>query len=325
MKAVVYTTYGPPEVLRLEEMAIPEPKDNEVLVKVHATSINSWDWDLLTGRPRVYRMLSGLTRPRYPVIGSDIAGVVEKVGSKVTTFSQGDAVFGDLSPAGFGAFAEFVSTPEKWLARKPESLSFAQAASLPQAGVLALQGLRQGGDLMPGQKVLINGAGGGVGTFALQLARRAGVEVTCVDAGGKLDMLRRLGADHVIDYTKEDYTRSGKSYDKVVDVVANRSVREYKRILNPGGVFAIVGGAPDLFLRAILLGPWTAVTTGKKIGLMPHKPNQQDLEQLAEMVAASELQPVIDKTFPLNETAEAMRYFGKGSFCGKIVLNVRDQ
>jgi len=318
LKAVVYTKYGTPDVLEFKEVRTPAPKENEVLVEVHAASINSWDWDLLRGEPAVLR----LGKPRYNILGADIAGRVGKAGAGVTQLEQGDEVFGDISGCGWGGFAEYVCVREDALALKPTGLTFEQAAAVPQAAVLALQGLRYKGQIPQGQKVLINGAGGGVGTFAVQIAKSFGAEVTGVDSAGKLDMLRSLGADRVSDYTREDFTRNGQHCDLILDVVANRSIFDYKRALSPGGRCVIVGGTGAAVLQAIVLGPWISLTTGKKIGILMHRPNRSDLNLLTEFIKAGKVTPVIDRCYPLSEVAEALRYFGEGHAQGKIVITV---
>ncbi len=246
--------------------------------------------------------------------------MVESAGNKTSKFRPGDRVFADTSPAGFGAFAEYAAVPERLLARMPEKMTFEQAAALPQAGVLALQGLRFKGEVKKGQHILINGAGGGVGTLALQMAKKMGAKVTCVDSAGKLDALKALGADHVIDHRETDYTRTGNRYDKILDMVAHRSHADYRRALKPGGVFAMIGGRPGLILQMAFLGP--LFSSGKKLGLMPHRPNSDDLDHLGQLLAQGDLTPVIDSTFPLTQTANAMDHFSKGGFIGKIVINI---
>ena len=254
MKAVVYTAYGPPDVLQLKEVAKPTPKDDEVLIKVAAVSINRSDWEGLRGTP-LYARIGGLLKPRHQILGSDIAGRVEMVGRKSSHFQPGDEVFGHILSY-TGGFAEYVCTREKALAPKPASLTFEEAAAIPQAAVIALQGIRDKGQVQPGQTVLINGAGGGAGMFAVQLAKSYGAEVTGVDNTGKLDFLRSLGADHVIDYTQEDFTKNGKQYDLILDVVAYRSVFAYARALRPNGRYFMVGGSVATLFQIVLLGPW---------------------------------------------------------------------
>ncbi len=281
MKAVVYTKYGSVKELQLQEIAKPIPKENEVLIKIHAASVNSWDWDLLKGKPFLVRLIGGLFKPRCKILGADVAGTIESIGKNVKDFQPGDKVFGDIAGSGFGGFAEYVCVPEKLLAKKSPAMTFEQAAALPQAGLLALQGLRYKGTIKKGDAILINGAGGGVGTLGLQYAKSVGAIVTCVDKAEKLDMLRSLGADHLIDYTKEDYTRTGRQYDKILDVTAHRSVSDYKRVLKPGGIFAMIGGSMGgLLLKLMLFSSLISLFTGKKLGLMGYKPSRKDLDEL---------------------------------------------
>lgn len=312
-------------MLHLTEVGKPTPEKNEVLVKVYASSINSWDYDLLDAKGFLGRMLSGWFKPKHKILGADIAGVVEEVGEEVSAFKPGDEVFGDIAGAGFGGFAEYVSVPEKMLAKKSAAMSFEQSAALPQAGLLMLQGLRYKKPLQPGQHLLINGAGGGVGTLALQFAKALGCEVCCVDKQEKFDFLRSLGADHLIDFTKQDYTRSGVQYDYILDVIAHRTIADYKRALKPGGVFAMIGGSMGgLLLRFFLLQPILSKFQSKQLGIMGYRPNRKDLEELNHLFEKGKVIPVIDKSFPLHETADAFRYFATGNFIGKIIINVID-
>src|SRR2546422_6727631 len=270
MKAIVYTKYGPPDVLRLKEVERPTPTDDEVLIKVQAVSVNRSDWEILTGAP-LYARVGGLLRPRHQILGSDIAGRVEMAGRNIRRFQPGDEVFGDILGR-MGGFAEYVCARERALALKPASMTFEEAAAIPQAAVIALQGVRDKGQVKPGQKVLINGAGGGAGTFAVQLAKSYGAEVTGVDNTGKMDYMRSLGADHVIDYTREDFTKNGLRYDLILDVVAHRSVFTYKRALSPNGSYFAVGGSVAGFLPILLLGPWLGTGTSKKIRVPAAQP-----------------------------------------------------
>lgn len=323
MKAVVYTRYGSPDVLQLQDVEKPVAKDKEVLVKIHAVSINSWDADLLDAKGFFARLLSGWFKPRHKILGADIAGIAEAIGENVTSFKPGDEVMGDIAGAGFGGFAEYVSVSEKLLAKKSPKMSFEQAASLPQAGLLMLQGLRYKKPLQAGEHLLINGAGGGVGTLSLQYAKAMGCEVTCVDKEIKFDLLRSLGADHLIDFTKEDYTRNGRQYDYILDVIAHKSVADYKRALKPGGVFAMIGGSMGgLLFQMMVLQPLLSKFRKKKLGIMGYKPNRKDLEELNSLFEQGILKPVIDKIFPLQETADAFRYFKDGNFKGKIIISV---
>ena len=323
MKAVVYTEYGSPDVLHLQEIEKPVPRDNEVLIKVHATSINSWDWDMLRGKPYLFRLLSGIFKPKYKILGADVAGRIETVGANVSNFKPGDDVFGDLCENGWGGFAEYVCAGEESLALKPDWMPFEHAAAIPQAAVMALLSVLDKGQVRQGQKVLINGAGGGVGTFAIQMAKSYGAEVTGVDRAHKFDLMRSIGSDHVIDSTKEDYTRTGQRYDLIVDVVANRPVFDYRRALNPGGKFIMVGGTVAAILQAAFLGALISMYGKKKIGMLAHKPNK-DLQDISELIRNGKVTPVIDRQFPLEETPDAFRYFGKGNFGGKIIITVAE-
>jgi NADPH:quinone reductase-like Zn-dependent oxidoreductase len=320
MKAIVYTKYGPPETLQLEEVAKPTPKDDEVLIKVRAVSVNRSDWEGLKGKP-LYARIGGLLKPRHQRLGSDIAGRVEMAGSNIWRFQPGDEVFGDILPR-LGGFAEYVCARESALALKPPSMTFEEVAAIPQAAVIALQGIRDRGQVQPGEKVLINGAGGGAGTFAVQLAKMYGAEVTGVDNYGKLDFMRSLGADHVIDYTREDFTKNGKQYDLILDIVAHRSVFAYKRALRPNGSYFLAGGSVATILQILFLGPWIRRTTGKKIRVLAVRPNIEDLDFMKELIEAGKVTPVIDRTYPLSEVPEAMGYVGEGRAQGKVVITI---
>lgn len=322
MKAVVYESYGSPDALELKELDKPVPGDHEVRVQVHAVSINSWDWDLLRGVPFVNRLMAGVLKPkRITILGCDIAGQVEAIGKSVKRFKPGDAVLGDLSSCGWGGFAEYVCAPENALALKPESVTFEQAAALPQAGLLALQGLRDKGCIQAGQKVLINGAGGGAGTFAIQLAKYFGADVTGVDSTGKLALMRSLGADQVIDYTQQDFTTNGQHYDLILDISGTHSMFDVRRSLTPRGRYVMVGGSTTLVNQLLFLGPWLSISGRKKTGLLMHKANK-GLDDLMALVETGEVVPVIDGHYHLTEVAEAMRYFAEGSVKGKIVMSV---
>jgi len=320
MKAVVSERYGTPDVLELRDVAKPTPKAGEVLVRVHAASVNDWDFELLRGAP-TNRLLHGLLRPRVHIIGGDIAGRVEAVGVDVKAFEPGDEVYGDLCMSGFGAFAEYVCAPEAGLVRKPARMTFEQAAAIPQAGMLAVQGLIDVGRIQSGQKLLLNGAGGGVGTFALQMALLQDVEVTVVDKPGKLDMLRAMGADHVIDYLQEDFTKSGKRYDLILDVKTNRSPFAYARALNPNGTYVTVGGHVPRLLQALFLGPMISRLYGKHVRIVGLKPNK-DLAYMNELFEAGKLVPVIDGPYKLADVPDALRLFGTGDYKGKIVVTI---
>jgi NADPH:quinone reductase-like Zn-dependent oxidoreductase len=320
MKAIVYEKYGPPDVLKLKEVEKPTPKEDEVLIKVHAASINDWDWGLLRGKPFVNRLMAGFPKPKkIKILGCDIAGRVEVVGNKVKRFKAGDDVFGDISGCGFGGFAEYVCASEDALTLKPAEMTFDEAAAIPQAGILALQGLRHKGHIQPGQKVLINGAGGGAGTFAIQIAKSFGTHVTGVDSTVKLEKMRSLGAEHVIDYTKEDFTKNGKVYNLILDLMGYHHFFDYKRSLNPRGTYVMVGGSSALFYKILFLGALVSMTGLKKMEILMHKPNK-DMDHMIELFEAGKVKPVIDRVYPLSETAEAMRYFGSGKHVGKVVI-----
>jgi len=319
MKAIAYERYGPPsEVLELREVERPTPEDNEVLVEVHAASIVWADVAAVKGEPFMGRLASGLLRPKHQIPGVDMAGRVEAVGRNVQQFQPGDEVFGDLFESGFGAFAEYVCARADALALKPANITFEAAATVPQAALVALQALRDTGQIQPGQKVLINGASGGNGTFAVQIAKSFGAEVTGVCGTRNLDMVRSIGADHVIDYSQEDFTQSGQRYDLILDIVANRSVSDYARALTPKGIYAAIAFKP----AALLLGPLMSMTGSKKVSQFSHKPSVKDLLFMKELLEAGKVVPVIDRRFPLSEVAEAFRYYGEGHPAGKVVITV---
>lgn len=320
MKAIVYHQYGSPNVLKFEEVEKPAPKDDELLIKVHAVSVNRSDWEGLIGKP-LYARFGGLLKPHHRILGSDVAGRVEMVGRNITQFQPGDDVFGEI-PGYHGGFAEYVCAPERTLAPKPAWMTFEEAAAIPQAAVIALQGIRDRGQVQPGQKVLINGAGGGGGTFAVQLAKLFGAEVTGVDNTGKMEFLRSLGADQVIDYTREDFTNTGIQYDLILDLIAHRSVLAYKRALRPNGSYYLVGGSLATMLQILLLGSWIRKSTGKKIRILAVEPNRKDLIFITELFEAGKVVPVIDRRYPLSEVPDALRYLGEGHARGKIVITV---
>lgn len=319
MKAIVYPNYGSPDVLRLEDVPEPDPGDHEILIKVHAVSINSWDWDMLTGRPLEYRFLSGLLKPKSTLLhGCDIAGEVEAVGRKVTQFNVGDAVFGDLAEHGWGAFAEYACVRETDMTLKPSGMPFQEAACLSHGGNLAVQGLIDYGRIQAGQRVLINGGCGSTGTLAIQIAKLSDVEITCVDSTEKLDTMRSLGADHVVDYTKEDFTLNGQAYDLIFDVQTNRSVFDYTRALSPNGSYVTVGGRTSRILQLLV---FKKMIKKHKLHMVGYKPNK-DVKYLIALYDAGNLKPVIDTCYTLEETADAFRHFGEGRFKGKIVVTM---
>jgi len=319
VKAIVYEKYGTPDVLQLKEVAKPVPGEDEVLVKVHAASINDWDLGLLYG-DFINRMLNGLRKPRRNILGSDIAGKIETVGKKVKRFKAGDDVYGDLSGQ-WGGFAEYVCAPEKSLSLKPAAMSFEEAAAIPQAAMLAVQGLIDKGKIKQAQKVLINGAGGGVGTFAIQIAKLYNAEVTGVDKATKLEMLRSIGFDHVIDYTKEDFTKNGKVYDLILDAKTNRSAFDYARSLNRNGVYVTVGGSIGHLLQVLILAPLIRMIQSKHLRIVALKPNK-DLAFMNDLFEKGKVRTVIDGPYRLDQLGEAFRHFAKADHKGKIVITM---
>ena len=322
MKAIVRDRYGSPDVLRLEDVPIPTPAENEVLVKVHAAAVNKGDWEILHGSPLWVRLVGfGLIRPKIRILGSNFAGRIEAVGPAVSQFEVGDDICGDILMHGLGAFAEYVCVPEDAaLVRKPASLSFEEAASLPEAGLIALQGIRDKGSVKPGDKVLINGAGGGAGTFAIQLAKSYGAEVTAVDSGEKLELMRALGADHVVDYTQEDFAQRDARYDLVLDVVGVRSIKTWSRVLQPEGIYLAAGGSVSQLVKTLLLGAWISRTTKKKIGVLGVDFNGEDIATALELMESGQVSATVDRSFPLRDVPEAMRYLGAGLSKGKVVI-----
>src|SRR5215469_1527523 len=318
MKAVVYTHYGPPGVLRLTEVPAPVPKDNEVLVRVAAVSINRSDWETLRGTP-LYSRIAGPFRPRHHILGSDIAGKVQAAGRDATLFRPGQDVFGDILRH-MGGFAQYVCVPQGTLAPMPAGMTYTEAAALPQAGAIALQGIQDKGQVQRGQKVLVNGAGGGSGMYAIQLAKLHGAEVTGVDNAEKLEFMRSLGADHVIDYTREDFTRNGRTYDLILDLAAHRPAFAYKGSLMPEGRYLYVGGSVATLLQVLLIGPVLGRAEGKKIRLLAVRQGAQHLAPLVELCQAGKIATVIDRRYRLNEVPEALRYLGEGHAKGKIVV-----
>lgn len=319
MKAILYEKYGSPDVLSLKDVPKPVPGDNEVLVKIQAVSINSWDWDMLTGKPVEYRFISGLLKPKSQLIhGCDIAGTIESVGKNIKNLQVGDDVFGDLGEGGWGAFAEYICVREEEVIIKPSSMSFEEAACLSHGGNLAVQGLIDFGKINPGQRVLINGGGGSTGTLAIQIAKLFDTEVTVVDSRDKFEMMSALGADHLIDFTTEDFTQNEKTYDLIFDVKTTRSIFNLKQSLNPNGTYVTVGGKTTLLFQLVFLRKLISKNT---FHMVSYKPNK-DLKYLVELFEAGKLKLTIDKRFPLEKTPDAFRYYGEGSFNGKIVVTV---
>jgi NADPH:quinone reductase-like Zn-dependent oxidoreductase len=322
MKAIVYTHYGSPDELQFKEVAQPTPKDNEVLIKVHAAAVNAGDWHLLRGQPFLMRLGTGLRKPKHPILGADVAGKVVAVGRNVTRFQPGDEVFGDLSGSGYGAFAEYVSADEGAFVSKPANVTFEQAAAVLSAAVTALQGLRDEGQIQPGQQVLVNGASGGVGSFAVQIAKALGAEVTGVCSTRNVEMVRGLGANHVIDYTKQDFTQNGRQYDLILDAAAYRPLTDYKRALTAQGRYVMVGGSAQRYFQMMLMGPWLSQKGGQHFGTFLKAAKPKDLAFLKDLVAAGKVAPVIDRRYPLCEVAEAIRYVEAGHTHGKVVITV---
>ncbi|WML51265.1 NAD(P)-dependent alcohol dehydrogenase [Neobacillus sp. PS3-12] len=322
MKAIVYDKYGPPDVLELKEIEKPIPEDNQVLVKVYASSVNYGNLVLLKGEPFLARLFFGPIKPKYSIPGGDIAGLVEAVGRNVKQFQPGDEVFGDLSGCGWGGFAEYVSVPENVLAPKPSHLSFEEAAAVPMAAVTALQSLRNKGRVKSEQKVLIYGASGGVGTFAVQIAKAFGAEVTGVCSTRNVEIIRSIGADHAIDYTKEDFSKKADVYDLIIGANGYQPISVYKRALSPNGIFVHVGGSGTQMFQAMVLGPWISMTGKKKIGSFLQRPNQKDLFFIRELLETGKIKPVIDRQYQLSEIQEAFRYFENGHAQGKVVITM---
>jgi NADPH:quinone reductase-like Zn-dependent oxidoreductase len=325
MKAIVLRQYGSPkEVLRLEEVEKPTPKDDEVLVKVHAASVTFSDLILTTGSPFFIRMIAGgLLKPRPMILGSDIAGQVEAVGKDVKKFKAGDEVWGYLAAddGKKGGYAEYVCAPEKAFGLKPVNLSWEQAAAVPEAALVALQAVRDDGQIQQGQKVLVYGASGGIGTFVVQIAKAFGADVTGVCSTRNVDLVRSLGADRVIDYTKENFTKSGQRYDLIISTAGYRSIYDYKRALSPKGIYVCTGGAWSQVFQAILLGKGLSESGGKKLGILEMNPDF-DFATLKELVEAGKVKPVIDRCYPLSETGEAFMYYAKRHARGKLVITI---
>ena len=323
MKAIVYENYGPPDVLQLREVEKPTPMADEVLVKVQAASLNAGDWHALRGEPFLQRLESGFPKPKDTILGADVAGTIEAVGSNVKQFQPGDEVYGDLYYCGLGAFAEYVTIPEKSVALKPSNLAFEQAAAVPQAAFTALHALRDAGKVQPGQTVLINGASGGVGTFAVQIAKAFGAEVTGVCSTRHLELVRSIGADQIIDYTQENFTKNGKQYDLIVDMVANHSVSDLRRVLTANGTCVVVGFSTiGHMIKLNLLGPWISKMGTQKFGMLMPKEDETDLVVMKEMLEAGVGVPVIERQYVVSEVPEAISYLEKGHARGKVVISM---
>ncbi|MBK6911826.1 MAG: NAD(P)-dependent alcohol dehydrogenase [bacterium] len=323
MKAITFRNYGSPDVLKYEDVPTPSPNDDEVLIKIHAASVNAADWHLLRAEPFPVRFMLGLTKPKpkFHILGGDIAGTIEAVGKNVTEFKVGDEIFGDVFNDGLGAFAEYTCARAKMLVAKPMNLSFVEAAAIPLAAVTALYGLRDIAKVQPGHKVLINGAAGGVGTYAVQIAKALGAEVTAVSSTRNLEQSRELGADHVIDYTKENFTQGDKRYDAILCVNGYYPIRDFKRVLTPNGIYAMPGGGNKLLLEVMFLGPFHSLGS-KKFKLVASSPNPDRLTDIKNLIEANKLRPVIEKTYPLAEVPEAIRHVETGHARGKVVITM---
>lgn len=323
MKAIVCTKYGSPDDLQLKELAKPTPGENEVLVKVHVAALNDYDWSMVRGKPYLYRLMFGVLKPKKQIPGMEMAGKVEALGASVISFKIGDSVYGDISEYGFGSFAEYICINEKALVLKPDKMTFEEAASIPHASMLAVQGLIDVGKIKQGQSVLINGAGGGVGTFGLQLARLYGAEVTGVDSGDKLNMMKSIGFDHVIDYKKEDFTKNGKLYDLILDTKTNRSVFPYLRSLKPRGRYVTVGGYLTRLLQLFMLKGWVSRFSNKSMRIVGLKPNK-DLAYVSKLFEEGKIKPVIDGPYTLDEVPRVLQYFGDGKHKGKVLISISE-
>jgi len=321
MRAIIQTEYGSTDVLSLKEVDKPVMPDNGILLRVHAASVNAGDWHLMRGTPFPIRlMFGGLLKPKIKILGFDVAGQIEAIGKDVTQFKPGDEVFGDLSECGFGAFAEYVCATESALVLKPANLSFEEAATVPGAALAALQGLRDYGQIQSGQKVLINGASGGVGSFAVQIAKAFDTEVTAVCSTKKMDMVRSLGADHIIDYTQTDVTQGKQQYDLILDAAAYRSAFDYLPILNLGGTYILVGGATARFFQVMFLGSWISRISHRRVKCLTSKSNQKDLITLREFMVAGKIVPFINQRYNLSEIPVAIRYLEQRQVMGKVAI-----
>jgi NADPH:quinone reductase-like Zn-dependent oxidoreductase len=322
MKAIVNAKYGSPDVLELKDIEKPTPKDNEVLIKVYASSVNAGDWHLLRADPFLVRLMFGLFSPRTKILGADVAGRIEAIGKNIKQFKPGDEVYGDLSVHKMGGFSEYAIVKEDTLALKPTKISFEEAAAVPSAGVTALQGLRDHGHIQAGQKVLINGASGGVGSFAVQIAKSFGAEVTAVCSTRKVDIVQSMGADHIIDYQKEDFTQNGKQYDLILAANGYNRISDYSRSLNPQGRYVMAGGSMKQLYDVALKGSFMSKKGGKVFTNYINKPNQKDLIFLSELLESGKIKPVIDKVCTLAEVPEAIRYIEDGKAKGKVVIGI---
>lgn len=322
MKAIVQTEYGSPDVLSLREVDRPVMSDSNVLVRVHATSVHAGDWHLMRGTPWLVRLMFGMFKPKIQILGTDMAGTVEAIGSEVTQFKIGDQVFGDLSECGFGAFAEYVSVPESALVLKPENLTFEKAAIVPVSALAALKGLRDVGKIRSGQEVLINGAAGGVGSFAVQIAKANSAIVTAVCSSHNSERMRSIGADYILDYTQKDITQTSKQYDLILDIAAYRSPFDYLPILKSKGTYVLVGGSINRILQVMIFGSLISKLTGRNILPLVSAPNQADLGTLKSMIESKAIVPIIDRTYKLSEIPEAIRRLEERKVSGKIAIRL---
>lgn len=324
MKAVVCKKYGSTDLLKLQEVAKPIPKANEVLIKIHATAVNDYDWGMVKGKPYLYRLIFGIFKPKRQIIGMELAGVIEDLGVNTASFKVGDSVYGDISEYGFGTFAEYICINEKAVTLKPARMSYVEAASIPHAAMLAVQAMIDIGKVQIGQRILINGAGGGFGTFGLQIAKLYNSEITGVDSGNKLEMMKSIGFDHIIDYKKEDFTKNGECYDLILDAKTNRSIFHYVRSLNPNGKYVTVGGHLNRLFQVLLLKPWISKFSKKSVHIVALKSNK-DLDYINELFEEGKIKPVIDGPFKLSEVPKAIQYFGEGRHKGKVVITVEQK
>ena len=324
MKAIIITKYGSPETLQLKEIEKPVPQENEVLVRIHSSAINDYDWSLVRGKPYLYRLIFGIFKPKRKIPGMELSGTIEELGANVTLFKNGDAVYGDISNYGFGGFAEYICINQKALKLKPEKMSFEEAASIPHAAMLAVQGLIDYGEVQQGQQILINGGGGGVGTLALQIAKQFTAEVTGVDTGEKLKMMNSIGFDHITDYRKEDFTKNDEHYDLILDTKTNRSTFSYLKALKAGGRYVTVGGNLNRLLQMFFLKPLINLFSKKKIFIVALKPNK-DLDYIHKLFEANKIKCIIDGPYSLSEVPRKIQYFGEGKHSGKVVITVHPE
>ncbi|MCX2681413.1 NAD(P)-dependent alcohol dehydrogenase [Galbibacter sp. EGI 63066] len=321
MKAIILKEYGLPNVLEIGEVVKPIPNDKEVLVRIHSASINDWDWGLVRGKPFMIRLMYGLKKPKINIPGVDVSGKIEAVGGKVSSFKIGDEIYCDLSECGFAGFAEYVCVPEKKLSKKPSNISYNDASALPHAGLLAFQGLVEKGKVKSGQRILINGAGGGVGTLGIQILKSYGLKVTGVDSDEKFDLMKSLGFDSVMDYKKVDFTENGEKYDLILDTKSNRSVFKYARSLKKNGTYITVGGSMYRLFEILLLGSLISLFTSKKLSVLNLKPNK-GLDQISKLVEKGQIRPVVDGPYGFDKIPKLIQYFGEGKHLGKIIVEI---